>query len=216
MIPADVPSPIDLKDMVDAQEWERTAMQRPFREEFFEAFNTQLGLLEVPSLSAIELGAGPGFLALHILVRRPNIHYTLLDFSSAMHTLAKRRLEPLIGVDFKYIECDFKTAGWADSLGQYDAVLSNQAVHELRHKRYALDFFRQVRSLLKPGGILLFCDHYYGEGGLSNDQLYMSLEEQCEVLRSAGFNASEVLVKGGRALYSARLESKGLGSKGSE
>ena len=101
MIPADVPSPIDLKDMVDAQEWERTAMQRPFREEFFEAINAQLGLLEVSCLSAIELGAGPGFLALHILTRRPNIHYTLLDFSSAMHTLAKRRLEPLDSVEIE-------------------------------------------------------------------------------------------------------------------
>ena len=209
MIPADVPSPIDLKDMMDAQEWERTAMQRPFREEFFEAFNTQLGLLEEHKLSAIELGAGPGFLALHILSRGPGIHYTLLDFSLAMHTLAKRRLEPLDGVEVKYVECDFKTAGWADSLDQYDVVLSNQAVHELRHKRYARDFFIQVRSLLKANGILLFCDHYCGEGGLSNDQLYMSLEEQREVLRSAGFKASEVLVKGGRALYSARLESKG-------
>ncbi len=209
MIPADVPSPIDLKDMVDAQEWERTAMQRPFREEYFEVFNAQLAMLETPKLSVIELGAGPGFLAMHILSRRPDIDYTLLDFSSAMHTLAKRRLKPLDCVELKYIECDFKTAGWVESLGQFDAVLSNQAVHELRHKRYALDFFIQVRSLLKPGGILLFCDHYCGDGGLSNDQLYMSLDEQREVLRSAGFNASEVLVKGGRALYSARLESKG-------
>lgn len=209
MIPADVPSPIDLKDMVDAQEWERTAMQRPFREEFFEAINAQLGLLEVSCLSAIELGAGPGFLALHILTRRPNIHYTLLDFSSAMHTLAKRRLEPLDSVEIEYLECDFKAVGWADSLDQYDLVLTNQAVHELRHKRYALDFFMQVRGLLKPNGILLFCDHYCGEGGLSNDQLYMNLEEQREVLRRAGFIATEVLVKGGRALYSASLESKG-------
>ena len=184
-------------------------MQRPFREEFFEAFNAQLSKLHEPKLSVIELGAGPGFLALHILSKRSHIHYALLDFSTAMHTLAKRRLAPFESADLEYIECDFKTTGWADSLGQYDAVISNQAVHELRHKRYAFDFFKQVRSLLKPGGILLFCDHYCGDGGLSNDQLYMSLEEQREVLLCAGYKAAEVLVKGGRALYCAQLESKG-------
>tara|TARA_R100001377_G_scaffold82665_1_gene63286 strand:- start:1125 stop:1760 length:636 start_codon:yes stop_codon:yes gene_type:complete len=209
MMPPDVPSPIDLKDMNDAQEWERTAMLRPFREEFFQAFNAQLDLLEEPRLSVIELGAGPGFLAQYILLRRPDIDYTLLDFSPAMHTLAQRRLESIDSVAIQYIECDFKTAGWATSLGQYDAVLCNQAVHELRHKRYAPEFFERVRSLLKADGVLLFCDHYCGEGGLGNDQLYMSLEEQREVLRGAGFKASAVLVKGGRALYSAMLESKG-------
>ena len=160
-------------------------------------------------LSLLELGSGPGFLALHILTRRPGIDYTLLDFSPAMHTLAQRRLEIVDGAAVKYIECDFKANGWTVGLGQYGAVLSNQAVHELRHKRYAQDFFVQVRSLLKPRGILLFCDHYCGEGGVSNDQLYMNLEEQRAVLRGAGFKAVEVLVKGGRALYCARLESKG-------
>lgn len=203
MHPADVPSPIDFKNMLDAQEWERTAMQRPFRVEFFEGFYSQLCLLDKSRLAVLELGSGPGFLAHYILSRAPSIEYSLLDFSAAMHTLAKRRLDCLDTSAVRFIERDFKDSAWSDDLGQYDAILSNQAVHELRHKRYALGLFLQLRSLLKPNGILLFCDHYYGADGLSNDQLYMNLAEQRVALEGAGFKAAEVLVKGGRALYCA-------------
>jgi len=42
MIPADVPCPIGLQDMNDAKEWERTAMLRPFREDFFQAFTNEI------------------------------------------------------------------------------------------------------------------------------------------------------------------------------
>ena len=204
----DVPSPINLREMSDAIEWERTAMQRPFREEYFDAFHSQLNLLEKHNLSLIELGAGSGFLAQHILSRTAGIDYTLLDFSPAMHILAKRRLETLDSECLHYVECDFKASRWASKLSQYDAILTNQAVHELRHKRYALNFFLELHSLLKPDGILLYCDHHSGVGGWSNDQLYMSLEEQRETLKRAGFKASEVLVKGGRALYRAQLEQR--------
>ena len=31
---------------------------------------------------------------------------------------------------------------------------------------------------VKPGGVLLFCDHYFGDDGMSNDQLYMNRTEQ--------------------------------------
>lgn len=203
MNPPDVPSPIDLKNMADALEWERTAMQRPFREEYFEAFYSQLRLLSKPNLKVLELGSGPGFLAHYILSRSQGIEYSLLDFSPAMHTLAQHRLEDVDTRNVQFIERNFKDLGWSKNLGKYDAILSNQAVHELRHKRYAGELFLQLHSLLKPTGILLFCDHYCGADGLSNDQLYMSLAEQCEALDTAGFEATEVLVKGGRALYCA-------------
>ncbi|MDO9478116.1 MAG: hypothetical protein Q7L07_15525, partial [Pseudohongiella sp.] len=69
--------------------------------------------------------------------------------------------------------------------------------------RYAPALFAQVRRLLKPDGMFLFCDHYYGDDGLGNDQLYMSRSEQREALECAGFYVTEILVKGGRALYRA-------------
>ena len=54
---------------------------------------------------------------------------------------------------------------------------------------------------LATGRSYLLCDHFAGEGGMTNDQLYMSVEEQQSALRRAGFTEVEVLLlKGG--LYS--------------
>ena len=203
MIQADVPSPIDLKNMEDAKAWEQAAMQRPFRKDFFSAICTEIGALQKPGLRVIELGSGPGFLAEHILSRMQSLNYTLLDFSAAMHQLASQRLFDLTGNTIQYLECSFKECGWTEEIEKFDVVATIQAVHELRHKRYATEFFLQVRDLLTPSGVLLFCDHYSGEGGMSNDQLYMSRIEQRQALESAGYSVSEILVKGGRALYKA-------------
>lgn len=203
MIPADVPSPIDLKSMVDAKAWEATAMQRPFRSDFFSAICSEIATIQKPELQVLELGSGPGFLAEHILSRLRGLHYTLLDFSAAMHELASKRLAGLTGNTVQYLQRSFKEDRWMQGIEQVDFIATIQAVHELRHKRHAPELFRQVRELLKPGGVLLFCDHYFGEDGLSNDQLYMSRTEQRRTLESAGYAVSEILVKGGRALYKA-------------
>lgn len=39
---------------------------------------------------------------------------------------------------------------------------------------------------------------------MQNNELYMTCEEQRESLRSAGFSVTDILIKGGRALYLAR------------
>lgn len=203
MTQVDVPSPIDLRQMSDAQEWERTAMQRPFREDFFAAFANELGKINKPSIRVLELGSGPGFLAQHLLSRLATIEISLLDFSPAMHELASRRLTNVID-RVAFVERNFKESGWEQGLGKFDAVITNQAVHELRHKRYSVALFQQVKSLLRSDGVFLFCDHYYGDDAMKNDQLYMSLTEQREAFQSAGYSATEILVKGGRALYHAQ------------
>lgn len=178
-------------------------MQRPFRKDFFSAIYTEIEALKIQGLKILELGSGPGFLAEHILSQVQNVNYTLLDFSAAMHELARHRLSGLTGNNIQHLECNFKEKDWIEDIEQVDVIVTIQAVHELRHKRYAADFFRQVRYLLNPAGVLLFCDHYFGDDGMSNDQLYMSRIEQRQALESAGYYVSEILIKGGRALYKA-------------
>lgn len=202
MIPADVPSPIDLQNMGDAREWERTAMERPWRLGFFDAFAGELAKIEKPALKVIELGSGPGFLALHLLEKLPHLELVLLDFSAAMHDLARKRLAPVLD-RVNFIERNFKQPGWEQGLGTFDAVITLQAVHELRHKRYAGALHAAVKNLLAKDGVYMVCDHYCGEGGMGNDQLYQSLAEQQESLSKAGYAVAEVLVKGGRSLYRA-------------
>ncbi len=190
MIEDHVPSPIDLCDPRSAREWARTAQARPGRAEIFEAFVRELRALGDDALVALDLGSGPGFLAAHLLDAIPNLRVTLLDFSPAMHGLAQERLcSQLERVSF--LERSFKDANWQSGLGPFDVVVTNQAVHELRHKRYASHLHGAVRQVLKPGGTYLVSDHFFGDGGLQDEQLYMTVAEQQVALLAAGFSKAE-------------------------
>ena len=196
---ADVPSPIDLRLMDDAREWAASAMsKRPWREQFFQQFVDELRALDGAPLRVLELGSGPGFLAQRILEAIPSIEYTMLDFSQAMHDLARERLGPLMR-HVRHVVSDFRHESWSAGLGQFEAVVTIQAVHELRHKRHALALHQTVRTLLRPQGRYLVCDHYVGADGMRNDALYMTVAEQRDCLAAAGFDAVANL-----------LESRGL------
>ena len=182
----DVPSPIDLCDPLDARAWQDAAEARPGRKEMFQLFFEELRHLGRSSAKVLELGSGPGFLADFLLKELPNLNFTLLDISAAMHDLARARLGSRVST-VSFVETSFKERGWADCLDSFDAVITNQAVHELRHKRYAAGLHSEVAGILKAGGPYLVCDHYFGEGGMQNDQLYMTVEEHRQALDDAGF-----------------------------
>jgi ubiquinone/menaquinone biosynthesis C-methylase UbiE len=203
---SDVRSPIDLRLMSDASEWEATAMEkRPWRTEFFAKFANELASLEPIPARVLELGSGPGFLAGKVLSEISSVRMTLLDFSEPMHVLARQRLGSMIDrVDF--LIRSFKEPEWVQGLAGFDAVITNQAVHELRHKRYAEELHRQVAVVLRPGGIYLVCDHFSGPEGMTNDQLYMTAAEQKSAIESAGYaSVIQVLLKGGMVLHRATV-----------
>ena len=200
MLQADVPSPINFLQLSDAQEWERTAMDRPFRLDMFQSISDALATHD--SQKVLELGSGPGFLAKYLLTSMPQASMTLLDFSSAMHSLAKKRLGKLIK-KVSFLTKNFKTSGWNQGIGEFDAVISNQSVHELRHKRHAEILHNQVKHVLSRDGIYLVCDHFFGKGGLENDQLFMTVEEQTRSLVGAGFKTKVLLQLGSLVLIQA-------------
>jgi SAM-dependent methyltransferase len=202
--PMDVPSPVDLRNIDDARDWADAAMgKRPWREEFFQAVAQELCLLNSHGLAVLELGSGPGFLALRILEAFPTVAYVALDFSSSMHVLAKNRLGALAD-RVQFLEVDFKGSDWSVGLPTYDAVVSVQAVHELRHKRHAPSLYRAVRPLLRSEGVFLMCDHFFGEGGMTDASLYMTPEEHENALRAGGFTQVDMLKrKGGLVLFRA-------------
>jgi SAM-dependent methyltransferase len=200
----DVPSPIDLRTLRDAQEWEASATsKRPWRAEFFAQFAASIAAAPFPVARILELGSGPGFLARELLSALPAVEYVALDFSAAMHQLAAHRLRPWLS-RVRFEERSFLDAQWPDGLGTFECVMTNQAVHELRHKRHAPGLHRQVRGLLAPGGMYLVCDHFAGQEGMKNVDLYMSVDEQRAALLEAGFQTvEEVLRKGGLVLHQA-------------
>lgn len=201
----DVPSPIDLRAPEDAQAWEATAMsKRPYRTEVFAHFASAIASCTKPIQRVLELGSGPGFLAEHLLRALPATSYIALDFSAAMHELAAKRLSAF-SPRVRFVERNFRESGWVAGLSQFDCVVTLQAVHELRHKRHACALHAQVSKVLAPAGLYLVCDHFLGVGGMCNDQLYMSIDEQRAALAKAGFFEIECLVvKGSLVLHSAR------------
>ena len=200
----DVPSPIDLRVMSEAREWEQSAMhKRPWRTEFFARFASEIAAASPKVRRILELGSGPGFLAQHLLRCLPEVSYVLLDFSPAMHELAKARLGTLAN-RAQFLERSFKEPNWMAGLGKFQCIVTNQAIHELRHKRHAAVLHSQARELIEPGGSYLVCDHFVGEGGMKNEQLYMTVEEQQQALFAAGFvSVSQLMLKGGLALHHA-------------
>lgn len=202
---ADVPSAIDLRSMADARDWASTAMsKRPWREEFFAQIACEVSKLSPAPVSILELGSGPGFLAQHLLSALPISKYMALDFSLAMHELARERLGALAR-QVEFIEADFRAARWAAGLASVNAVVTMQAVHELRHKRHAPQFYQAVWPLVSHDGVLLMCDHFAGSDGMSNGALFMTPEEHATALRDGGFSAVELrLQRGGLVLFRAR------------
>lgn len=175
-------------------------MNRPFRLDVFDSITTSIS--SHGSRTLLELGSGPGFLAFHLCERLPGISLTLLDFANPMHALARAKLIRY-QQQISFVTRDFKHQGWADDLGRFDCVFTVQAVHELRHKRHAVNLHLQVRELLSKDGIYLVCDHFHGEGGMQNDQLYMTEVEQTQALEQAGFQTSMLLKKGSLLLLKA-------------
>jgi SAM-dependent methyltransferase len=200
----DVPSPIDFRDSADARAWvERTVAARPWRPRFFDAFAAALNQHFDRPFSVLELGSGPGHLARHVLERCPVARYAAVDFSPAMHDLARAHLGPA-AVRVSFVERDFRTADWTRDLAPVDAVITLQAAHEIRHKRRLPALLAQIHGLIGGGGLLLFCDHYAEPGTAKNSDLYLTREEQPETLVQAGFSAPRLLLDhGGMALYHA-------------
>jgi ubiquinone/menaquinone biosynthesis C-methylase UbiE len=120
----------------------------------FAQFAAQLQRVGKSDMTILDLGSGPGFLAEVLLEAMPTLELTLLDFSSAMHELARVRLGDKAS-QVRFLTLSFKSPDWPAGLGTFDGVVTNQAVHELRHKRYAGALHSQVAGLLNPGGCYL-------------------------------------------------------------
>jgi len=192
----DIPSPINLKSLADAMTWASEAMaKRPYRKTFFEVMSNELARRDNSPI-VVELGSGPGYLADHILSNVEFSRYLALDFSEAMHDIA-RQLHPEIVNRVECVLGDFKTDHWNSAFSEVDVFLTIQAIHEARHKNHAQRIFSQVRESLCIGGMFLYCDHYFGKGGMENKGLFLRDTEKEAALKAAGFSNPKLLHKQG-------------------
>ena len=202
----DVASPIDFRNQTEAREWERTAEERPGRSEILGRMADEVARRARHGRRILELGSGPGFLARRLLERINDLEYTALDFSPAMHELARERLGPH-ATRVTFVERTFRSDDWTDGLGPFDLVVTNQAVHELRHKRHAPVLHRQVHAVMAFTGSYIVSDHFSDPGGLTNADLYMTRDEQKAALENAGFSTvRRIAVAGTLVLHVAEKE----------
>ena len=183
----DVPIYVDFRDPAAARAWiADTAIRRPYRPRFFAAFCRALA--SRANLRILELGSGPGQLAREILEHCSVQTYVALDFSPAMHAIAAE----LLGDRVAYVTRDFREPDWPHDLGVFDAVVTLQAAHETRHKRHLVPLLQRARTVLAPGGMLLYADHY-----LTHDTrlpaLLAARDDQSLALQQAGFAHVELV-----------------------
>jgi SAM-dependent methyltransferase len=207
----DVPSPVDFHDPAQAADWVASVVERrPSRPRFFTGFVVALNAQFQRFFGLLELGSGPGHLAEQILLKCPVARYVALDFSEAMHALARERLKSF-SYRTEFIQRDFRGA-WGQDLPLFDAIVTMQAAHEVRHKAHLPAFLAKTRRQIARGGLLLFCDHFSEAGTSKNPNLLATREEQPVLLRDAGYvDVEELHVEGGIALYRAINPSVGRG-----
>jgi SAM-dependent methyltransferase len=197
----DVPIRVDHRDPATARAWlEDTRARKPFRANFRAAFCAALAPRK--QLRILELGSGPGELAREILMACDVATYVALDWSQAMHDIATDHLGDL-APRVTFVVRDFREPTWPAGLGTFDAIVTQQAVHETRHKRHALPLFERARPLVVPGGLLLYCDGYlFPDSKLP--ALSLERDDQPRVLERAGFvDVQRLHDEGNLALYRA-------------
>ena len=177
--------PHDFFDKEYVDHWAEIAnSKRPHRAKFFDAFSAELSRLREPNV--LEIGAGPGFLAEHILARCRVSSYHLLDFSPPMLELARRRLANF-GERVFFHQVDFLKENWWQSFPEkfFDVVVSLQAVHEVRQAEKIAQLYSGVETLVADGGKIIVADKLDFETEEGRGEL--SIQDHESALEQAGF-----------------------------
>ncbi|HJQ24604.1 MAG TPA: class I SAM-dependent methyltransferase [Blastocatellia bacterium] len=194
--------PHDYFDEDYVREWARSADdRRPFRAQFFDAFTAELQPLGAARI--LELGSGPGFLAEHLLNHCEIAAYDLLDFSPHMLALSRARLA-VFGDKISFHQGSFLEEGWWKALpGPFDAVISMQAVHEVRQAERLAPLYGECRLLLKAGGLILIADKRDDEAECEAERF--TPDKHLAAFSEAGFKAiRQVYAAGDLFLFAAR------------
>jgi SAM-dependent methyltransferase len=114
----------------------------------------------------VDLGSGPGSLAVRLLDRFPGATVIGVDADPLLLGLARAGYGDRPGLHL--LDHDLRTTGWADALElprPPDAVVSTTALHWLTRPQLA-DVYSTVADLLAGGGVFVNGDHLPEAAGL--------------------------------------------------
>jgi tRNA (cmo5U34)-methyltransferase len=107
----------------------------------------------------LDVGGGWGPVTEVMLDVFPRAHVVLPDFSEPMLAEARRRLVEH-GDSVSYYVGDLLDPTWAKGLdGQFDAVVSHIAIHNVRFPDRIRGIYEEIFPLVGPGGCFLNLDH---------------------------------------------------------
>lgn len=211
----DIPYSEDLQSPEGAAAWADAAdRKRPHRIPIRQAIVERIARLP-EGARVLELGSGPGALAEQVLSRCSRLGtYTLFDFSGPMIAMSRQRAGRFAAAQF--VLGDFRTPSWTIAVpGPWDAVVSMQAVHEVRHKRHVSALYRDIAGVLEPSGLFVVGDRTPEDDSPRSTALFMTADEQLRALRDAGFVDVRLVTSGDAlALCEARTPAAGSPTRG--
>src|SRR5713226_4944305 len=107
----------------------------------------------------LDLGCGPGSLAVRLLDRIPDATVIAIDTDPLLLALGSASYGGRGGL--RFADLDLRTPGWAGLLGLdrvADAAVSTTALHWLRAPELRA-MYAELAKVLRPGGLLLDGDH---------------------------------------------------------
>ena len=127
----------------------------PNRQSKFEAILTVLGAYLPKRFTAMDLGSGPGSLAVRVLDRFPGARVVAVDFDPVLLKIG-REVSNAIGKRISWVDADIGSARWAEQLprNRFDAVVSSTALHWLDRARLGR-LYRDLAKVMRRGGIFL-------------------------------------------------------------
>lgn len=120
--------------------------------------------------TALDIGAGYGFVTEEVLRAFPKARVTLQDFSELMLTRARENLAknfPKSTGQLSFVLADLTDQNWSEKVGgPFDLIVSAIAIHNLRSRDKIAACYRGVADLLKPGAQFLDYDLFRSCGGI--------------------------------------------------
>ena len=113
-----------------------------------------------PDPLVLDIGCGPGSLAVRLLGRLPHATVIGIDADPVSLTLGQAAHAGLAGL--RFIDLDLRVPGWPARLGlprDADAAVSTTALHWLP-KQDLRAMYAELATVLRPGGLLLDGDHF--------------------------------------------------------
>jgi ubiquinone/menaquinone biosynthesis C-methylase UbiE len=128
-------------------------------------FDTLIRLLryvDAPPMTVLDIGCGDAIVLENVMRAFPVERAVALDGSPAMLEKAEARFTDLglFSTLVEFVEADFSEPAWIERLPvrAFDAVVSAFAIHHCEDDRKRA-IFREVFSLLNPGGVFVNIEH---------------------------------------------------------